>query len=399
MKKKKGSKNILGKINNKMLLIGGIGVLSIVLPLLVLVTQQQQNMTQHAAGPAVSPLIFGTNLHLDNPSDPFITSQGFRNGLQSAKVQFVRLPIRTIGAPDATAITAAQNIKAMGAVPLIIFKYSQPDPVGADIQVVQAMNGIFGSQRVYYELGNERDLAGINAQSYTTEWNQVAPAVKQAAPNAWIGGPVNFQANPQYIAYFVKNATTPPDFISWHWYTCPSTATNQTCIGNIAHFPTHVSDTRQAIQANGNAVPPIMITEWNYAPDAGVPNDTKHNDPVFLTQWTTQALQQLADPINNIFASNIYDVTNVLPLSDNNGNLTTQGQVFQHLFSTLLNGNTAGISAAPTVVLLPTNTVMPQATSTLAPLPTDTPIPTVALPTTAPTGIIIPQPTSIQTTG
>src|SRR5436190_1899712 len=196
-----------------LLLISFIGII-----ITVLVSQQKQELRQHAAS-SVSPLIFGTNLHLDNPGDPFITSQSFRNGLQSAKVQFIRMPIRTAGAPDATAITAAQNIKAMGAVPLVILKYSQPGPVGAAVQVVQAMNGIFSRQRVYYELGNERDLAGVNAQSYTTEWNQVAPVVKQAAPDAWIGGPVNFQANPQYIAYFVKNATTPPDFISWHWYT------------------------------------------------------------------------------------------------------------------------------------------------------------------------------------
>src|SRR5205807_10197498 len=78
----------------------------------------------------------------------------------------------------------------------------------------------------------------------------------------------------------------------------------------------------------------IMITEWNYAPNA-VPNDGKINDASFMTTWTTKALQTLA--ANRIFASMQYSCTNtVISLIGDNNILTTQGHILQSEYQQMI---------------------------------------------------------------
>ncbi len=276
----------------------------------------------HVAG----SLLCGTNLHLDDDTDTFLTSAAFRNGLVSAHVTTIRLPIRAVGGINPREIQAAKYIKDLGMTPLVILKFAQTDPAGAAKKVITEMNTIFGSSIVYYEFGNERDLAGTTQTQYTTGWNQVIPQIKSLPTNGKFGGPVNYQSDPAYIAYLVKNATPKPDYISWHEYTCNSSEATSACTGDIAKWKTHIAAIKQAITGNGDTVPPMMVTEWNYAPDAGVASDTKHTDSTFLTDWTTKAIQELA--ADGVFASYHYDVTNSLPLVATNGTPTAQGKAF-----------------------------------------------------------------------
>ena len=143
---------------------------------------------QSNSTPAVSPLLFGTNLGLYNCQDQFLTSSATRSLLQQIHVTSIRMPIRTDGtsSPSACEIQAMQDIASMGATPIIILHYNVPDLLAEDTRIVQAANNVFGNNRVIYEFGNETDLAaGATQTSYTSTWDQIIPQIKPLALNGW----------------------------------------------------------------------------------------------------------------------------------------------------------------------------------------------------------------------
>lgn len=270
----------------------------------------------------VSPLLFGANIDSQIAGNPA--------AIKDLHVQTIRMGDGPHFASN------LQAIQRMGLAPLVIIHgCGVADPiqrVTVDTNMVKTAQHIFGgaNARVYYELGNENDLqCGLSASVYTHMWNTLIPGLKQLAPHSWFGGPVNFQKNPPYVAYFVHHATPRPDFVSWHEYTCGSGSPDSYCLQHIENWTTHITDTKNAITANGDPIPPMMITEWNYAPDGGVMNDNKHNDPAFMSQWTTRALQTLA--ANHVFASYHFNVSNATPLIG-----SAQGQAFQTVFQQLV---------------------------------------------------------------
>lgn len=284
---------------------------------------------------SVSPLIFGANI--DHQISTSTQAQALAKQLG---VQTIRVGDTSSGAPPPAFYRKVQIIRDMGLVPLIILHAGAiADPahrLAIDIGMVNKTQQIFGglNAKVYYELGNENDLSsGMNASSYTAMWNALIPTLKPLAPHSWFGGPVNFQQNPPYISYFVHNAQPRPDFISWHEYTCGHGSSASDCIQHIDNWTKHISNTQNAIRANGDPVPPIMITEWNYSP-LGISGDGKSSDPAFLKQWTTKALQTLA--ANNVFAAYHFNVEDVLGLLDSSNNPTVQGQVFHTTYQHLI---------------------------------------------------------------
>jgi hypothetical protein len=296
----------------------------------------QPGITQtHTSAPTqnsneVSPLLFGTNLGLFNGNDQVLRSEPTRTLLQQMHPRIIRMPVRQ-ELTDAVEIQAAQTIKALGAIPLVVLhSVSGTNVVAADTSIIKAMNGVFGKSIVYYEFGNEDDWAGVSATTYTNAWNQVIPQMKQVALNGQFVGPVNYQYDGDFLRAFLQQAQPRPDEISWHEYTCSYKWPADQCIANIDNWNKHISDSRAAMQATISTELPIMITEWNYAPDAAY-NDGKNNNSAFMTTWTTKALQTLAN--NHIFASMQYSCTNTaIPLVDNDNKMTFQGAVFGQLY-------------------------------------------------------------------
>ncbi|MBA2392782.1 MAG: hypothetical protein H0V70_08550 [Ktedonobacteraceae bacterium] len=318
--------------------------------------QSGQTGTTHTAVPTqnsgeVSPLLFGTNLGLFNGNDQVLRSEPTRAALQQMHPRIMRMPVRQ-ELTEAVEVQAAQTIKALGAVPLVVLhSVSGANVVAADTSIIKAMNGVFGKSVVYYEFGNEDDWAGVSATTYTKAWNQVIPQMKQVALNGQFVGPVNYQYNGDFLRAFLQQAQPRPDEISWHEYTCSYKWPADQCIANIDNWNKHISDSRAAMQATIGTELPVMITEWNYAPDAAY-NDGKNNNSAFMTTWTNKALQTLAN--NRIFASMQYSCTNTaIPLVDNDNKITFQGAVFEQLYvKMILHGKVpAPTPATPTVSL------------------------------------------------
>jgi hypothetical protein len=282
----------------------------------------------------VSPLLFGTNLGLFNNNDQVLTSSTARSLLQQMHMHIIRMPLRS-GLSEATEIAAAQMIKGLGAIPLVVLHGSRDtDTLNIDTRMISDMNRIFGKNTVYYEYGNEDDWNGVDAMGYTNSWNAIVPRLKRIALNGQFVGPVNYQYDRTYLTTFLQHANPRPDEISWHEYTCDDTWAKDVCISHIDNWTNHIADARNAMVATIGTALPIMITEWNYAPNA-VPNDGKINDASFMTTWTTKALQTLA--ANRIFASMQYSCTNtVISLISDNNVLTTQGQIVQNQYQQMI---------------------------------------------------------------
>jgi hypothetical protein len=305
------------------------------------------------AGP-VSPYIFGTNLAMFDTRDQMLNSPTAQALLGQLHATIIRMPVR-LSLPETTEIQAAQIIKNVGAVPLLVLHgASVPTALPDDLRIIQDMNQLFGNSTVYYEFGNEDDLQGISAQRYVAAWNAVVPQLKKAALNGKFIGPVNYKYEHNYLNYFLQHAQPLPDAVSWHEYTCDVQDSDNTCIEQIADWTTHISDARiSMMQAVGTTLP-IMITEWNYAPNS-YKNDGKNNDPAFMKLWTTQAIQTLA--ANRIFAAMQYSCTSTAMSLINDANqLTTQGQTFQAQYETIIVQNEQPAPVASLVVPTPTPT-------------------------------------------
>jgi hypothetical protein len=283
----------------------------------------------------VSPLIFGTNLELYDTKDQALTSAKTRQLFQQMNVRIIRMPMRADGtmAPE---FQGARLIKQLGAIPLVILHGDArvATALDDDTLMIQEMNRLFGNSLVYYEYGNEQDLNGVGVQRYTDSWNRLVPQLKKVANNANFIGPVNYQYNHDYLQYFLQNANPRPDEISWHEYTCDKSWAEETCLQHIDNWSKHISSARQVMKQTVGRELPIMITEWNYAPNPAL-NDGKISDAAFMNTWTTKAFQVLT--ANRIFASMIYAGTHpVFPLVAQDETLTVQGNVFKGEYQTVI---------------------------------------------------------------
>ncbi|GHO95362.1 hypothetical protein KSF_054100 [Reticulibacter mediterranei] len=324
----------------------------------IILRPHQQPLTSLALSPTpspspatnpVSPLIFGTNMSLfaSATTDQMLDSPATQKALQQIHVQMIRMPIRP-GVPEAVEIKAAQAIKKIGAVPLVILNGPLvPDPLSVDRRVVQDMKQVFGSATVYYEFGNEEDLQGISMQRYTASWNTIIPQLKQIDPKAHFIGPVSYKYDRANLTAFLQQTQPKPDEISWHEYVCGHQSQANPCIAGIDGWVDHIRDARDAMQQIIGHTLPIMITEWNYAPDLNVlpngrvnTNDGKHDNAAFMSAWTEKALQTLA--ANHVFASMQYAATNTpLPLIGLNDSITPQGAAFQRMYQQIITNQQA----------------------------------------------------------
>ncbi|HVB22697.1 MAG TPA: hypothetical protein VNG51_12185 [Ktedonobacteraceae bacterium] len=282
----------------------------------------------------ISPLIFGTNMSLYDSSDQFLNSPQTQAQLQHLHMRIIRMPVRA-SLSNQTEIQAAIAIRNVQAIPLVILRGAvDATALADDTRIVNDMNTVFGNGLVYYEYGNEEDLLGVNALNFVASWNTIVPQLKRIARHAQFIGPVTSQYEHDYLTTFLQQAKPRPDAISWHEYTCDDSWSNALCIARISNWTNHITDARKVMTAILHTTLPIMITEWNYAPNAQN-GDGKINDSSFMSTWTTKALETLA--ANHVFASMQYTCTNsVYALVNGNNTLSAQGITMQKLYQQMV---------------------------------------------------------------
>ncbi len=310
----------------------------------------------------ISPLLFGTNMALFHAGDePILNSEATRQQLKNIGVRSIRMPTRPT-LSDATEIAAAEAIKEIGAVPLIVIngpEFKAGSILQSDQHLLGLFSRVFGKEPVYYEFGNESDLQGIKVDAYVNAWNQVVPTLKQVFPTARFIAPDNYQFTRRYLKTFLQGAKPHPDGVSWHEYTCSVYWSADFCLANIDSWTIHITQARAAMQEAIGTTLPIWISEWNYASDTNgqLVNDGKSNNPAFMQAWTTRAMATLV--ANRVFASMQYFATDApMPLVSND-QIGIEGQFFQQEYKQIMvNGDTPPVATLkyPT----PTTTVNPR---------------------------------------
>jgi hypothetical protein len=287
----------------------------------------------------ISPLIFGTNMGLfTNTSEPLLYDAKTRQLLKDIGVRAIRMPTRPT-LSDQTEIAAAQAIKEIGAVPLVVIagpEYPGGSLLQSDEHILGLMSQVFGNQPVYYEFGNEADLAGITVNQYVAAWNQVVPTLKGMFPTARFIAPDNYEFTRRYLKTFLQEAKLRPDGVSWHEYTCSIHWPADFCLANIDAWNIHFAQARAAMQEAIGTTLPIWISEWNYASDihGQLVNDAKSNNPAFMQAWTTKAMQTLV--ANHIFAAMQYFATDPsMPLVTND-QISIEGKIFQQEYQKVM---------------------------------------------------------------
>jgi hypothetical protein len=239
------------------------------------------------------PPIYGINLSMYGPvgADQFVDDPGTHALFARLGVPFVRVPIR-VGISDERLVTAMSAVKAAGATPvMIVHGPVVQEPLKVDLHLLTLVKHVFGSRRVYVEVGNEEDKRGITAGAYTAAWNAIVPRLRAESPPSYrYGGPVTSADDPKYITYFGSHAVPRPDFISWHEYVCDPENTDRYCYSHIARWATHFSTTNAMLRAAIGRTLPIMITEWNLDPS----DDPRYSSQAFMRGWVGAALAALA---------------------------------------------------------------------------------------------------------
>ncbi|MBO0791822.1 MAG: hypothetical protein J2P36_12865 [Ktedonobacteraceae bacterium] len=352
-----------------------------------------QNPTKSPA--AVSPFLFGTNIDLLNSKNPALTSPEVKHSLENLHLHVVRIPVRANASDAAVKEAVDYVVNDLEALPLLNLRgLSGPDALKNQARIVKAAKQIAGNKEVDYEYGNEDDLSGLSAEQYAATWNQLVPALKQLEPQARVIGPATYHYNGDFLGTFLQQAHPLPDAVSWHEYTCDDSASKDQCLQHINDWKQHADAARQVMKNTMGKPLPIMITEWNYAPNAS-PQDSKSSDDNFVSNWTNRALMGMVQA--GIYASMQFSATDsAMALVNDDGTLTTQGETLQQVYEDLAPKQT---SSAPEET--PTTTAIADVTPT--PTPTPRPKPTQAppkvqqpAPTPTPTPIHVPSdPTGI----
>jgi hypothetical protein len=326
-------------------LIAAVTVLAAAMTLVLTGERDAPAITVAPVATATVSPVFGVNMSLFDGSDELATNPNTQAMLRSWGVPLIRVPLRA-GLSDATLTGALQAVLAVGATPMVILHGPKSGTLADNQHLLSLVTGVFGDRRVYLEYGNEQDLAGVDANAYAAGWNQVIPALRQAAPAGYqFVGPVNFQADPAYAAAFAKAARPAPDYLSWHEYVCNSGNPDSYCTGHIANWTTHASAVEDAVRTAVGHTIPFFISEWNLDPN----DESRYASSSFIQPWTRAALTQLLDLVPaGLAGAMIYTATNHGNFGlINGGQLTPQGSVFRDVLTATSGSASASASASP----------------------------------------------------
>lgn len=290
-----------------------IGILHIRIPQTVVIPQQPQDIRPHAAGSAniridytspirkIDPLAIGMDVSGYGYPNVFANDLVEQQKLKTLGIQYMRMDLKysTPGDPTSKIVCAAvgcdtrwtgdqwvQAIQAIGAQPLIIVHYHAVDAAN----MVKHFNKDTDNYVQYWLVGNEPDLAGISATTYSTNFNQDYDAMKAIDRTIKIGGGATAWYDAAFLETFLRQSGSRVDFVDFHGYAQEGKVPgNYTSLFQIAAgFGKSINDLRSLIQ---QIVPArssqiwIEVGEWelNWG-------GTAQNDSNFHSLWAASVL-------------------------------------------------------------------------------------------------------------
>jgi hypothetical protein len=160
---------------------------------------------------------------------------------------------------------------------------------------------LFGSRVTYYEFGNENNyFNGWSGETYANAWKAALPGIRQANPNAKVGGPVVSHISSSgsaYISDFLDNVKGQPDvypdFISFHLYAeYGEDESNSSILTDVATWGARVDWIRNTTISKLGKNLPIACTEWNWDAVPENTGDDRDKDAQFMHDFSFAVLNQ-----------------------------------------------------------------------------------------------------------
>jgi hypothetical protein len=169
-------------------------------------------------------------------------------------------------------------IKQVGAVPVVIVPTATPQD---DANLVAHFKGQVGM----WLIGNEPDINGYSAATYTADWNADASAMRAVDPTIEIGGPTTAWFDQPFVTTFLQSAHA-PDFIDFHAY--PTQYSQSFLFSWAAGTGDGVAHAHALAQQYLGHDVPVEVGEWSL--DWGNNTCTRSN---LNTVWSADVLGQI----------------------------------------------------------------------------------------------------------
>jgi hypothetical protein len=290
-----------------------IGILHLRTPHTVVISQKPLDIRPHAAVSGnisidytspirkIDPIAIGMDVSAYGYPNVFANDLVEQQKLKTLGIQYMRMDLKysTPGDPTSKIVCAAvgcdtrwtgdqwvQAIKAIGAQPLIIVHYHAVDAAN----MVKHFNKDTNNYVQFWMVGNEPDLAGISATTYSTKFNQDYDAMKAIDPTIKIGGGATAWYDAAFLQTFLRQSGSRVDFVDFHGYAQEGNVPGDytTLFQIAAGFGHSINNLRSLIQqiipARSSQIW-IEVGEWelNWA-------GTAQNDSNFHSLWAASVL-------------------------------------------------------------------------------------------------------------
>lgn len=218
-----------------------IFVLLIGIFLAVIISQKPRQIRQHAVGLGniivdytspirkLDPIAIGMDVSGYGYPNVFANDRVEQQKIKALGIKFMKINLKysTSGDPTSKLVCNTtgcdtrwtgdqwiQAIRAIGAQPLVIVPYNALDAAN----MVKHFNKDTNNDVQYWIVGNEPDLAGISAATYSTNFNRVDDAMKAIDPAIKIGGGTTAWYDAPFLQTFLRQSGNRVDFIDFHGY-------------------------------------------------------------------------------------------------------------------------------------------------------------------------------------
>jgi hypothetical protein len=180
--------------------------------------------------------------------------------------------------------------KSIGEMPVIgIADTMSPSDAAA---LVEHFNVSTGNPVSQWVVGNEPDINGESAATYSSRFNALYDAMKAVDPAIKIGGGTTAWYDQSFLQSFLQGSGDRVDFIDFHWY--PGSSTQADLLAKLSDISYRIGQARALIEsvvpgrASGIA---IHVGEWNISYDAATLNDFAYSG--FASAWDADVLGRI----------------------------------------------------------------------------------------------------------
>ena len=296
----------------------GIAVLLVGMLLVTLLSHQLELLEQYATDPGnivvnyhspivkLDPKAIGMDLSGYGYPNVFVNDPLEQKELKALNVKFLRIDLKyTVSGDPTSKIVCNSNgcdarwtgaqwiqaIKAIGAQPLIVFPYNITDATN----MLKYFNKETSNYVRYWTLGNEPDLSGMSATTYSNIFNQDYDAMKAIDPTIQIGGGTTAWYDVSFLQTFLQQSGGRVDFIDFHGYAQEGTKDGNytTLFHYAAEYGNNIKDLRSLIRrivpARASQIG-IEVGEWELNWGGTAQNNTN-----FHAVWVASVLGSILE--------------------------------------------------------------------------------------------------------